>query len=435
MYIYNILNTKHTTEIDTVSSNSDKLLITLPESNHSYFIDKQFIEWLVGFTDAEGNFHIKLTDLQGNTFKYVQFTYQIGLHEDEVEVLEYIMNTLKCGHISKSKGKVNYFVNDLNSLLNIIIPIFNYVNLNSSKYHHFVSFSKAVVLRRSLSAIKGDSRKLSETSKSEIIKLKKEMSDMSGKWIPSSINDKIIITKFWLAGFIDGEGTFSTNKYIPRFKLENNIKELELYNKIREFLNTGKVLYISSRLDKVNSNPTVIFELNKIKELRDNLIPLMYHDGNVILKTLKYQDFLLWLKLVDIYYNGYHTISRGKFIFDSIKLHMNKYRLTTNSNLLKDKEFISMKEIDNLMSKLYLINSPYEIKNNYRYYRNTNNLVSESTKIIVIKDNEYSFHESASSKMYNSMTECAKDINISRKYIKECLISGKSYKGYTFVLN
>ena len=59
---------------------------------------------------------------------------------------------------------------------------------------------------------------------------------MSGKWIPSSINDKIIITKFWLAGFIDGEGTFSTNKYIPRFKLENNIKELELYNKIREFL-------------------------------------------------------------------------------------------------------------------------------------------------------------------------------------------------------
>ena len=135
----------------------------------------------------------------------------------------------------------------------------------------------------------------------------------------------------------------------------------------------------------------MIFELNKIKDLRDNLIPLMYHEGNVILKTLKYQDFLLWLKLVDIYYKGYHTISKGKFIFDSIKLHMNKYRLTTNSNLLKDKEFISMKEIDNLISKLYLINSPYEIKNNYRYYRNTNNLVSESTKIIVIKDNEYCF--------------------------------------------
>jgi hypothetical protein len=106
---------------------------------------------------------------------------------------------------------------------------------------------------------------------------------------------------------------------------------------------------------------------------------------------------------------------------------MNKYRLTTNSNLLKDKKFISMVEIDNLMSKLYLTDSPYEIKDNNRFYRNTDKLVSESTKIIAIKDNQ--------SKMYNSISECAKDISISRKYIKECLISGKFYKDYTFVLN
>nr|QVV23902.1 hypothetical protein [Trichoderma cornu-damae] len=327
------------------------------------------------------------------------------------------MNTLKCGHISRSKGKANYFVNDLNSLLYIIIPIFNYVNLNSSRYHHFVSFVKAVELKR-------DNKKLSDTNKLEIIKLQKEMQNMSGKWIPNSISDKIQITKFWLVGFIDGEATFSTNKYIPRFKLENNIKELELYNKIREFLNTGKVLYTLSREDK---NPTVVLELNKIQELKGNLIPLMYHDGNVILKTLKHKDFLLWLKLVDIYYKGYHTILEGKFIFDAIKLHMNKYRLTTNSNLLKNKKLISMVEIDNLISKLYLTDSPYEIRDNNRYYRNTNKLVSESTKIIAIKNNQ--------SKVYNSISECAKDINISRKYIKECLISGKSYKDYTFVLN
>ena len=413
IYIYTLFNIKQTYKINS----EDKLWITLPGSKDSYSIDKQFIEWLVGFTDAEGNFNIKLTDLKDNTFKYVQFTYQIGLHEDEIEVLEYIMNTLKCGHISKSKGKVNYFVNDLNSLLYIIIPMFNYVNLNSSKYHHFVSFAKAVELKIS-------NKNLSDANKLEIIKLQKEMQNMSGKWIPNSINNKIKITKFWLAGFIDGEATFSTNKYIPRFKLENNIKELELYNKIREFLNTGKVLYTSSR---EGGNPTIILELNKIQELRENLIPLMYHNENVILKTLKHKDYLLWLKLVDIYYKGYHTISEGKFIFDAIKLHMNKYRLTTNSNLLKGKELISMKEIENLISKLYLTDSPYEIRNNNRYYRNTNNLVSDSTKIIAIKDNK--------NKMYNSMSECAKDINISRKYIKECLISGKPYKGYTFVLN
>lgn len=47
------------------------------------------------------------------------------------------------------------------------------------------------------------------------------MQNMSGKWIPNSINGKITITKFWLAGFI--EATFSTNKYISKFKLENHI--------------------------------------------------------------------------------------------------------------------------------------------------------------------------------------------------------------------
>lgn len=40
---------------------------------------------MVGFTD--GNFNIKLTNLTDNTFKSVQFTFQIGLHKDDVKVL------------------------------------------------------------------------------------------------------------------------------------------------------------------------------------------------------------------------------------------------------------------------------------------------------------------------------------------------------------
>jgi hypothetical protein len=81
--------------------------------------------------------------------------------------------------------------------------------------------------------------------------------------------------KLYVIKLIDGEATFFTNKFIPRFKLENNIKELELYNKIREFIATGKVLYTTSRTDK---NPTVVLELNKVKELIENLIPLIYHE-------------------------------------------------------------------------------------------------------------------------------------------------------------
>ncbi len=159
--------------------------------------------------------------------------------------------------------------------------------------------------------------------------------------------------------------------------LENHIKELELYNKIREIFNVGNVLFTSPRVDRVNSNPTVVLEINKVQEIRDNLLPLLYDNSSILLKTLKAQDLGLWLKLVDLYYKGYHTTLEGKYIFDAIKLHINKYRLTTNTNL---SENISLPEVDRLISKLSLQESPYEVRKGVRYYRNTTKLISESVK-------------------------------------------------------
>ena len=71
-------------------------------------------------------------------------TFQIGLHIDDLFILEYIKNKLNCGHISISGKKCNYFINDKDSLLQILLPIFNFTKLNSSKYHQFILFEKVV---------------------------------------------------------------------------------------------------------------------------------------------------------------------------------------------------------------------------------------------------------------------------------------------------
>jgi len=84
------------------------------------------------------------------------------------------MKTLQCGHISKSQNKINYFVNDINSLLHVIIPIFDYVNLNSSKFHHYELFKKSVLLTK-------DKSHLSDKGKLDLIAYQKEMQSMSGK--------------------------------------------------------------------------------------------------------------------------------------------------------------------------------------------------------------------------------------------------------------
>lgn len=132
--------------------------------------------------------------------------------------------------------------------------------------------------------------------------------------------------------------------------------------------------------------------------------------------------------MVDLYYKGYHTTLEGKNIFDSIKLHMNKYRLTTNVHLV-NKERLSISEIENLLTTLYLSESPYEIRNGVRFIRNTDKLLKGTgTKIFVIDSHKNRI-------VYNSIGECAKSINIPRTKIKECLNTGKSFQGYSFVLS
>jgi hypothetical protein len=68
------------------------------------------------------------------------------LNIDDLELLKFIQRKLNCGHISISGSKCNYFVNDQASLIHVISPIFNHVQLNSTKYFDFLTFDKAVNL-------------------------------------------------------------------------------------------------------------------------------------------------------------------------------------------------------------------------------------------------------------------------------------------------
>lgn len=166
------LNSIFPNKKNNLLNNKDKLLIHL--KNKTFYLEKPFLDWLSGFTDAEGNFNISLRNLKNNKYNSLILTFQIGLHIDDLNLLKFIKQKLNCGHISISGSRCNYFVNDQISLIQVILPIFNYVKLNSSKYFQYLIFEKAVSLIK-------NKKHLSSKGKLDMIKYYYEIKKISIK--------------------------------------------------------------------------------------------------------------------------------------------------------------------------------------------------------------------------------------------------------------
>jgi len=241
------------------------------------------------------------------------------------------------------------------------------------------------------------------------------------------------LTINWLGGFTDGVASFSISNFKPRLKFENHVKELELFNRIKDLLNINNNLIISKpRFDRPNSNATVNLDITDILHLKNVIIPLYStiassYDTNLViekslLKTKKFKDFRDWSFVVLAYYYGYHLIDEGQIFITEIKNSWNNFRLTTH--YLNNKENTAI-NFETKFKILLLIPSPYEIKNGIRFIRNTNKLVSEGLKIIAI-DN---FNNES---IFLSITECSLALKLDRAKIKHCLITGETYKNYKF---
>lgn len=342
--------------------------------------------------------------LQGNKYNNLNLIFQIGLHEKDISVLEYIRDKLNCGSISKSKGggsassASNFFISDQKSILNVVLPIFNSVELKSSKYFQYLVFKKAANLLI-------NKEHLTLRGRIEILQYYNEMKIVN---LNSIARENMIIDKYWLIGFTEGDGCFSANKLKPKLRYENHIKELNLFKSILSFLNHGN-LYTSER----KFSKFVILEINNISVLMNIIIPI-FNEGMITKKSFYFKD---WSIIVNITYLGYHTLSEGKELINLIRSCMNNYRL--NQVIDSDVENLIQDKLKFLLS----LPSPYEVKNGILFIRGTDKLVSKKFKIEVI-DNK------GKVQYFSSISECSLNLNISSKLIKNCLITGTPYKNY-----
>ena len=188
--------------VEPFCSDSHSTLL-LPQSN-SIVKDKDFIEWLVGFTDGDGCFSISK---QNNSY---QFTFKISQSIYNARVLHSIKKKIGYGSItSDGPNLLQYRIRDTQILKEIIIPIFDTYPLHTNKFHSYSKF-KTLLFNPNLN----------------------HDSFFTDSNVVSPHNS--IPTKNWLIGFVEAEGSFyivkkETDRYCHGFgitqKLDKHLLE------------------------------------------------------------------------------------------------------------------------------------------------------------------------------------------------------------------
>lgn len=109
--------------------------------------------YIAGFVDGEGCFALKFRrDIRRErknkpVYFYWDIEFAISLRGDDKEILEKIQKTLDCGKISfNKKGDVRYAVNNINDLVDKIVPFFTEHSLYAKKKQDFLLWKEAVEL-------------------------------------------------------------------------------------------------------------------------------------------------------------------------------------------------------------------------------------------------------------------------------------------------
>jgi len=151
-----------------------------------------FYQWFVGYTDGDGCFSIYVNNITNK----INLTYKLSQSSNNIQVLHFMKKRLGVGHIRSDKlGMSHYLIRDKVSLYKIIIPLFNHFSLKTSKYVDFLKF------KHSLFIYLNDS--LTQKNKISLIENIKN-SDIYNKELNRIIN----LTKSWIVGFIEAEGSF-----------------------------------------------------------------------------------------------------------------------------------------------------------------------------------------------------------------------------------
>jgi len=275
----------------------------------------EFEQWLVGFTDGDGNFHIgeqKVGDKKkwNLSFKLTQSAYN-------ARVLNYIKKELGVGSITKDGNKLQFFIRDRKVLESVLIPIFDRNPLLTTKYFDYVKLKKALYILNNMEIDK-------EKKDIEIKKLKDSKPSnnyISPAWnnasLPLTNIDSInnVMTKSWLIGFIEAEGSF----YLTKKDLNRIVHGFGLTQKLDKIVleSIGILLHISTKVRYKELYDHYILDTTNSRAI-ENIIEYFRNT----MKGVKSLEYRIWARSYVKHKNHYSKLYEIRDLIRKLRKNM-----------------------------------------------------------------------------------------------------------------
>lgn len=305
---------KQSRQIHT-SQGEESFTIQLP-NGVKRILSRDFIEWFTGFTDAEGAFLIGC-----DKKLYYTFNFSITLHIDDVNVLNYIHETLGIGSIFVYP-KINHAIFKVRAQeeINIIIDILTLYPLNTTKQLNFLAFATAFKLYKDA------------TTKKDVGYAVENIRDsINSKRINFEMPDsfELRITDYWFLGLTEGDGSFFIERrnYQLGYSIAQKGNKLLMEALVNYLNNLGTHKGVKGFCNLYSDGGVWKLRICREDALHLVIIPLF---DSVIWRSKKLEDYQDWKAILFIKQKFLHNTPKGKDLIEKLLAQMNNNRLSTS---------------------------------------------------------------------------------------------------------
>lgn len=243
-----------------------------------------FGQWLVGVTDGDGTFHFS----EHAPRKWI-FYFKIAQSTYNLRMLYYIKSMLGIGQVRiinssvRSLNMAEYRIRDRKLLLEHIIPLFDQNKLLTSKEFNFKLFKEAIIIASdtSLNAFEKQTLLTKLKQKERAIDYASSAWSRVGNKVTSLKDAQAVMTKAWLIGFTEAEGSF----YLFKKDVNRIAHGFEITQKLDKIVLDAAALILGAKVINKKTHYTLYIDsLEKIPK-----IIRYYHNTMKGMKSLEYR--------------------------------------------------------------------------------------------------------------------------------------------------